>query len=158
MIRFPHARIAIVAVVLGIGVAGGAIWWRRPVVSPPPSTVAAAPVVAPEPTPEPPKERKETVTLKRGDTLVKALANAGVETRAANEIAMAMKKAGAELRRLKPGHELEIVWSPAGDPTTVSWQADAWLGYAAVFGESGWTVTRFETTPEIRVEAVQGSV
>jgi murein DD-endopeptidase MepM/ murein hydrolase activator NlpD len=158
MIRFPHARIAIVAVVLGIGVAGGAIWWRRPVMSPPPSTVAEAPVVAPEPTPAPPKERKETVTLKRGDTLVKALANAGVETRAANEIAMAMKKAGAELRRLKPGHELEIVWSPAGDPTAVSWQADPWLGYAAVAGDAGWTVKRFETTPEIRVEAVQGSV
>ena len=146
------------SVVVLASIGGSAIWWRRPVVAPAPPAVIEAPVVAAEPTPPPPAERKETVTLKRGDTLVKALASAGMETRTANEIAMAMKKAGAELRRLKPGHELELVWSPAGDPTAVSWQADAWLGYAAVFSESGWTVTRFETTPEIRVEAVHGSV
>src|SRR5712692_8484780 len=158
MVRPSPFRVAIASIVLAAGVAGGWLWRPRPAAAPPPSVVNATPIVTPQPPPEPPKERKETVTLKRGDTLVKALANAGLETRAAHEIAMAMKKAGAELRRLKPGHELEIVWSPAGDPTTVSWQADAWLGYAAVFGESGWTVKRFETTPEIRVEAVQGSV
>ncbi len=158
MVRPSPFRVAIASIVVAAGIAGGWLWWPRPVAAPPPSVVNATPIVTPQPPPEPPKERKETVTLKRGDTLVKALASAGLETRAAHEIAMAMKKAGAELRRLKPGHELEIVWSPAGDPTTVSWQADAWLGYAAVFGESGWTVTRFETTPEIRVEAVQGSV
>src|SRR5262249_39439978 len=137
----------------------GWFWWR-PRASVRAPAVTETPLAAPQPAPpaEPPKERKETVTLKRGDTLVKALGAAGLEARTAAEIAAAMKKAGAELRRLKPGHELEIVWSPAGDPTSVSWQADPFLGYAAVAGESGWTVKRFETTPEIRVLAVHGPV
>src|SRR5712691_11770439 len=130
MVRPSPFRVAIASIVLAAGVAGGWLWWPRPVAAPEPSVVNATPIVTPQPPPEPPKERKETVTLKRGDTLVKALANAGLDARAANEIATAMKKAGAELRRLKPGHELEIVWSPAGDPTTVSWQADPLLGYA----------------------------
>ena len=150
----------IVVVVLVAGAVGGSIWWRQRVPAQAPAVVAETPVVTPQPAPppEPPKERKETVTLKRGDTLIKALAAAGLEARTAAEIAAALRKAGAELRRLKPGHELEIVWSPAGDPTAVSWQADPWLGYAAVAGETGWTVKRFETTPEVRVEPVHGTV
>src|SRR5437899_6002860 len=142
-----------------MGAVAGSVWWR-PRASVQAPAVTETPLAATQPAPpaEPPKERKETVTLKRGDTLVKALGAAGLETRTAAEIAAALRKAGAELRRLKPGHELEIVWSPAGDPTSVSWQADPFLGYAAVAGESGWTVKRFETTPEIRVQAVHGTV
>jgi len=160
MARLGRARIPIVLTLLVIAGATGAFWWwRRPAATPvQPVPVSEAPVVTPEAPPESPKERKETVTLKRGDTLVKALLNAGIDTRAAAEIAAAMKKAGAELRRLKPGQDLEIVWNPAGEPATVSWQPDPWLGYAAVAGESGWAVTRFETKPEIRVEALQSSV
>src|SRR5499433_2047489 len=160
MDRLMPPRIVLVVVVLLMVAVGGSIWWRQRAAGPEPTAVVEIPVAAsqPAPLPEPPKERKETVTLRRGDTLVKALINAGIDGRTANEIAAALRKAGAELRRLKPGHELEIVWSPAGDPTSVSWQADPFLGYAAVAGESGWTVKRFETTPEIRVQAVHGTV
>src|SRR5262244_2736075 len=160
MDRLMPPRIVLVVVVLLMVAVGGSIWWRQRAAGPEPTAVVEIPVAAsqPAPVPEPPKERKETVTLKRGDTLVKALGAAGLEARTAAEIAAAMKKAGAELRRLKPGQELELVWSPAGDPTSVSWQADPFLGYAAVAGESGWTVKRFETTPEIRVLAVHGTV
>ncbi len=154
----PSRIVLALVVVLMVAVAGS-VWWRPPGSVQAPA-VTETPLAATQPAPpaEPPKERKETVTLKRGDTLVKALGAAGLETRTAAEIAAALRKAGAELRRLKPGHELEIVWSPAGDPTSVSWQADPFLGYAAVAGESGWTVKRFETTPEIRVQAVHGTV
>jgi len=154
----PSRIVLALVVVLMVAVAGS-VWWR-PRASVQAPAVTETPLAATQPAPpaEPPKERKETVTLKRGDTLVKALGAAGLEARTAAEIAAALRKAGAELRRLKPGHELEIVWSPAGDPTSVSWQADPFLGYAAVAGESGWTVKRFETTPEIRVQAVHGTV
>src|SRR5262249_35836660 len=125
MDRLMPSRIVFVVVVLVMVAVGGSIWCRQRAAGPDPTVVAETPVVAPQPAPlpEPPKERKETVTLKRGDTLVKALGSAGLEARTAAEIAAAMRKAGAELRRLKPGHELEIVWSPAGDPTSVSWHA-----------------------------------
>src|SRR2546425_10664345 len=159
MNRWMPPRIVLALVVVLMVAVAGSVWWQ------PPGSVQAravpeTPLAATQPTPpaEPPKERKETVTLKRGDTLVKALGAAGLEARTAAEIAAALRKAGAELRRLKPGHELEIVWSPAGDPTSVSWQADPFLGYAAVVGESGWTVKRFATTPEIPVQAAHGTV
>src|SRR5438034_9912592 len=159
MNRWMPSRIVLALVVVLMVAVAGSVWWR------PPGTVQApavteTPLAATQPGPpaEPPKERKEPVTLKRGDTLVKAPGAAGLEAGTAAEIAAALRKAGAELRRLKPGNELEIVWSPAGDPTSVSWQADPFLGYAAVAGESGWTVKRFETTPEIRVQAVHGTV
>src|SRR3989475_2644086 len=159
MNRWMPPRIVLALVVVLMVAVAGSVWWR-PRASVQAPAVTETPLAATQPAPpaEPPKERKETVTLKRGDTLVKALGAAGLETRTAAEIAAALRKAGAELRRLKPGHELEIVWSPAGDPTSVSWQADPFLGYAAVAGESGWTVKRFETTPEIRVQAVHGTV
>src|SRR5438094_7723214 len=159
MNRWMPSRIVLALVVVLMVAVAGSVWWRPPGSVQAPA-VTETPLAATQPAPpaEPPKERKETVTLKRGDTLVKALGAAGLETRTAAEIAAALRKAGAELRRLKPGHELEIVWSPAGDPTSVSWQADPFLGYAAVAGESGWTVKRFETTPEIRVQAVHGTV
>src|SRR3989454_11795707 len=149
MARQVPLRMVIVVVVLVAGAVGGSIWWRQRVPAQAPAVVAETPVVTPQPAPppEPPKERKETVTLKRGDTLVKALAAAGLEARTAAEIAAALRKAGAELRRLKPGHELEIVWSPAGDPTAVSWQADPWLGYAALARETGWAGERLGATP-----------
>src|SRR5262249_13010713 len=142
MDRLMPSRIVVVVVVLVMVAVGGSICWRQRAAGPDPTVVAETPVVAPQPAPipEPPMGRKQTVTLKRGDTLVNALGSAGLEARTAAEIAAAMRKAGAELRRLKPGHELEIVWSPAGDPTSVSWQADPFLGYAAVAGENGWTV------------------
>src|SRR5262249_57917920 len=150
----PSFRIALVAAVLVLGASGGALWWwRGPVAPEAPPVVIQNPVVTAEPVPEPPKERKETVTLRRGDTLVKALMNAGIDGRAANEIAAAMKKAGAELRRLKPGHELEIVWSPAGDPMTVSWQADPFPRYAAVAGGSGGRGARFGAAARARARA-----
>src|ERR1043166_4256221 len=157
MNRWMPPRIVLVLVVVLMVAVAGSVWWRPSVQAP--AVVTETPLAATPPAPpaEPPKERKETVTLKRGDTLVKALGAAGLETRTAAEIAAALRKAGAELRRLKPGHELEIVWSPGGDPTSVSWQADPFLGYAAVAGESGWTVKRFETTPEIRVQAGHGT-
>src|SRR3989454_7864763 len=148
MNRWMPPRIVLALVVVLMVAVAGSVWWR-PRASVQPPAVTETPLAAPQPAPpaEPPKERKETVTLKRGDTLIKALAAAGLEARTAAEIAAALRKAGAELRRLKPGHELEIVWSPAGDPTAVSWQADPWLGYAALARETGWAGERLGATP-----------
>jgi murein DD-endopeptidase MepM/ murein hydrolase activator NlpD len=98
------------------------------------------------------------VELRRGDNLVGALARAGLPVRRGHEVAAALTKGGADLRRLRPGDDLEITWSATGEPTAVTWQQTPWLGYAAVAGEDGWTVKRLETTPDVRVETVQGEV
>ena len=57
---------------------------------------------------------------------------AGVPATTAHEIAATLRKAGADLRRLRPGDTIDITWSPADEATAVTWQESAWRGYAAV--------------------------
>ncbi len=147
---------ALVAVAL-LATGALALRWRASGPPPIPPTPVSAVVETPAP-PPPPKDRVEHVELRRGDTLVHALLRGGLDARGAHEIAHALNKGGAELKRLKPGARIEITWSPAGQPTAVGWQFTPWLGWAAVAGEDGWTVKRLETTPDVRVEAVQGQV
>lgn len=159
--RVPSRRVLVVAaaVIVALGATLAVYRWRA-VDSEAPTTAIDATSDTTEPTAPPPSEpeRLQTVELRRGDNLVGALARAGLQTRRGYEVAAALTKAGADLRRLKPGDGLEITWSPAGEPTAVTWQQTPWLGYAAVAGEDGWTVKRLETTPDVRVETVQGEV
>jgi murein DD-endopeptidase MepM/ murein hydrolase activator NlpD len=163
MINARNIGAVAIGVALVVTIAVG--WrWLRPSV--PPQPVPTAQTASTEPTPAAPAEQTEpeprdwhqAVELKRGDTLVSALKRAGLKSQAANDIATALRKAGADLKRLKPGDAVEVTWTAAGDPTGVTWQASPWLGFAAVTDDDGWKATRFETTPDVRVEAVQGRV
>jgi len=150
-------RLVVLASFLVVGLAAAAMSQRlAPPDLPPVVSTETAPTV-PEP-PPPPADRLEKVALKRGDTLVTALRRAGVPAADAHGVAVALKKAGADLRRIKPGEGLEITWNPTDQPTAVTWQESPWRSYAAVAEEDGWTVKLLETTPDVRVEAVQGGV
>src|SRR5256712_5572768 len=146
--------LAAAVVVVALGTTLAIYFWRAVDPAPPPTASDATEPAAPSP----PDERLQRVELRRGDNLVGALARACVEASRVAEVAAALPKGGAALRRLRPGDGLEITWSPAGEPTAVMWQQTPWLGYAAVAGEDGWTVKRLETTPDVRIEAVQGAV
>ncbi|MGH7390938.1 MAG: M23 family metallopeptidase [Candidatus Rokuibacteriota bacterium] len=150
-------RLVVLASLLVAGLSAAALSHRTP--PPPAPELVVTTTETPSPAPEaPPVDRLEKISLKRGDTLVSALRRAGVPTRPAHEVAGALRKAGADLRRLRPGDGLEIAWSPADQPTAVTWQASPWLSYAAVADEDGWSVKRLETTPDVRVHTVQGAV
>ncbi len=150
-------RLVVLASLLVAGLAVAALFPGTP--PPPPAPVVSTPTApkAPE-APPAPVDRLERVRLRRGDTLVTALRRASVPMAHAHAVADALKKAGADLRRLRPGEGLEITWNRADRPTAVTWQDSPWLSYAAVAEEDGWTVKRLETTPDVRVDAVQGSV
>ena len=105
-----------------------------------------------------PTVKMSTVTLRRGDTLLVALGRGGLDRRASNDIADALRASGADLRRLRPRDELEITWTLDGEPISVRWEPSPWLGFAAVATDSGWEVRRAETRPDVRVEAVSGEV
>ena len=149
-------RLLLIIVGLAVVVPGVAVLGYRWASAPAPPPTVEAP--APEPAAEAPRERLQTVEVKRGDNLVSVLARAGVRMRIGHEVAAALSRGGADLRRLKPRDAIEITWSPADEPTSVSWQESPWLGYAAVAGEDGWTVKVLETTPAVRVAAVRGQV
>jgi murein DD-endopeptidase MepM/ murein hydrolase activator NlpD len=129
--------------------------------APSPASVAVAPApVVPPPAVEPPAPpvRTEVVTLRRGDTLVGALGRLGLDRRSSADIAAALQASGADLRRLRPAHELEVTWTLDGEPIAVRWEPSPWLGFAAVATDAGWEVRRAETRPDVRVEAVGGEV
>jgi murein DD-endopeptidase MepM/ murein hydrolase activator NlpD len=159
---YPRSRrarwitVGLVAVVAATGAAALHHWWPRP------SAAVSGPVApsesTPDAAPEPPKPRLQKVAIKQGDTLVRALARAGLEARVGQEVATALARAGLDLKRLRPGETVEITWSAADEVMAVSVQPSAWLGYAAVAGEEGWSVKRLETTPDVRVVALKGRV
>lgn len=144
--------VALAALTLGLAALG----YRWSVSAP--ASAPASEATAPEPKVEAPPARLQTVRVKRGDNLVAVLARAGVRVRVGHEVSAALSRGGADLRRLKPGDSIDITWSPADEPTSINWQQSPWRGYAAVAGEDGWTVKVLETTPDVRVVAVQGQV
>jgi murein DD-endopeptidase MepM/ murein hydrolase activator NlpD len=107
---------------------------------------------------ENPSDRQQSVQVRRGDNLVKVLLRAGLKGGPSHEVAAALRAAGADLRRLKPGDTIDITWSPADEATSVSWQESPWLGYTAVASEGAWAGKTLETQPDVRVATVHGRV
>lgn len=141
-------------------------WWTRDPVSSDTASITD-PTDAPQtsdatetavPQSEAPAERQQSVEVRRGDNLASVLRRAGVPATTAHEIAATLRKAGADLRRLRPGDTIDITWSPADEATAVTWQESAWRGYAAVMDETGWDGKVLETRPDVRVATVQGRV
>lgn len=102
--------------------------------------------------------RVERVELRRGDTLVAALMRQGLERRTAHEIATALSREGADLRRMRRGHPLEVAWDAGGQPAAVRYRPSPWLGFSAEAADGGWSGQRTETVPDVRIEPVRGQV
>ncbi len=118
--------------------------------SPQPAVVVATPEVAPAP--------PATVDLRKGDSLVSALVREGVESRLAQNLATALRRAGARLERLKPGSAIEITRDTLGALVEARLAASPWLAFVASATTDGWAVRRAETRPNVRVAAVRGEV
>ncbi len=149
----------LLAVLLLALAVGHHVRFRRAAPAPGPGTPAPAdPAPAEAAGPATGAGRRQTVELRRGDNLVAALARGGLDTKVGHDIAAALRKSGADLRRMKPRETLEITWDLDGEPASVTWEPSPWLGYAVISTADGWTVERSETRPDVRVETVQGRV
>src|SRR5687767_12223587 len=120
-----------------------------PVVVAPPSAPPAAPPAA---------KTVRPVALRRGDTLVSALTREGLDRRVSQDIATALREGGADLRRMRPRHGLDITWNLTGEPVALHYEPSPWIGFAVIATDDGWAVKRSETRPDVRVEAVRGEV
>src|SRR3989449_4108786 len=154
--RLPVAPAAALAASL-LSPAGGAplYLWRG----------ARGPLLPPAPAAPPATEPNlvypvttRSVEVRPGDTLVQALGRAGVGARAAAELSTRLARNGAELKKLRPGHALEVSWTHRGDPIEVRYAPSAWVRFGAVRSSGSWAITRAETRPDVRVEAVRGEV
>src|SRR5437016_4112490 len=99
-----------------------------------------------------------SVEVRPGDTLVQALGRAGVGARAAAELSTLFTRNGVELKKLRPGNALGAPWSHGGEPIEVRYAPSAWVRFSAVRWGRSWAITRAETRPDVRVEAVRGEV
>jgi murein DD-endopeptidase MepM/ murein hydrolase activator NlpD len=154
-------RLAFAFAVGALGLAGtlAFVTGRAPspdTASPRPTPSDTVEVVAAQGVPE--TIRTERVTVRPGDTLVTLLRRKGVDRRTSHDIATALRDSGADLRRVRPRHELEISWTREGAPIAVRWRPSPWLGFAAIATDTGWEVQRAETQPDVRVEPVGGQV
>jgi len=98
------------------------------------------------------------VEMRRGDSLVQALARGGLPSRSATLLATQFAKNGADLRKIRAGATIEITWNVRSEPMEVRYEASPWLTFAARPAQGGWRVGRAETIPDLRVEAVSGIV
>ena len=103
-------------------------------------------------------QTRQSVEMKRGDTLAQALARGGLPARSATLLATQFGKDGADLRRIRAGATIEIIWNSRNEPMEVRYEASPWLTFAARPLNGGWRVGRAETVPELRVESVSGVV
>ena len=156
MSRRPLLLALLAVLTLTVAVVGVRVYTR-----PPPAPIATAPALEPEPpaveSPAP-QVRTETVTVRRGDTLMSVLGRLGIDRRASTDIADALRAGGADLRRMRASDELEITWTLEGEPIAVRWEPSPWLGFVAVATDAGWEIRRAETRPDVRIEAVGGEV
>src|SRR5256886_8533787 len=126
---------------------------------------ARAPLLLPAPAAPPATEPNlaypvttRSVEVRPGDTLVQALGRAGVGARAAAELSTLSTRNGVELKKLRPGNALEVSWTHRGEPIEVRYAPSAWVRFSAVRWGRSWAITRAETRPDVRVEAVRGEV
>src|SRR5438093_4611191 len=99
-----------------------------------------------------------SIEMRRGDSLVQALARGGLPSRSATLLATQFGKNGADRRKIRAGATIEITWNARNEATEVRYEASPWLSFAARPADGGWRVGRAETIPDLRVEAVSGVV
>src|SRR4030095_16203493 len=99
-----------------------------------------------------------SVEMRRGGTLAQALIRGGLPTRAATTLATQFGKNGADLRKIRAGAAIEIIWNARNEATQVRYEASPWVSFAARRAAGGGRVGRAETVPELRVEVVKGVV
>jgi len=98
------------------------------------------------------------IEIKPGDSLVAALTREGLDARAAGDVAERLARKGAELRKLRPRDELAVTWNFRHEPSVVRYAPSSWVHFIAAARPGSWEVTRAETEPRVRVEAVSGEV
>jgi murein DD-endopeptidase MepM/ murein hydrolase activator NlpD len=107
---------------------------------------------------EPPQLRVETVELGRRDTLADLLKRGGLSLAEAHAVATGLREAGANLRRMRAGDQLQLSRDADERIVGVAYAPSAWRRFQATRVETDWTVERTDVAPEIRTEVREGEV
>jgi murein DD-endopeptidase MepM/ murein hydrolase activator NlpD len=122
--------------------------------APPPQ--AAAPESAAPPTA--PALKTETLEIRKRDTIVAALLRHGVSSANAHAIATALSAAGANLRQVRAGDEMQLSRDAEGRLLKLAYAPTAWVRFEVTEGDTGWKADRSAVDPEVRVEVRQADL
>jgi murein DD-endopeptidase MepM/ murein hydrolase activator NlpD len=106
----------------------------------------------------PPPLTTRVLEIGRRDSLIAALLRHEVPSTTAHAIATALREAGANLRRIRPGDRLQLATDEAGQVVKVNYTVDAWQHFDVADGDDGWHATRTLIEPELRAEVRHGEV
>ena len=117
-------------------------------------------VAMPEPAPQvaSPTLHTETLEIRKRDTVVAALLRHDVPSATAHEIAGMLRAAGANLRQVRSGDQLELSRDAEGRLVTLAYAPSPWVCFEVTDSGSGWEANRTEVEPEVRIEVRQGEV
>jgi len=153
--KWPALFLAALALSTSIALIAWHLW---PVPAPEiPSPEVASPA-PPPPTVVQPLLHTEAVAIRRRDTFVAALLRNNVPSVTAHEIAAALRDAGANLRQIRPGDQLELTREESGRLAMVGYRVDPWKRFDVAETDDRWNAIATETEHDIRVEVRQGEV
>jgi murein DD-endopeptidase MepM/ murein hydrolase activator NlpD len=105
-----------------------------------------------------PTLKRETLQIRKRDTLAAAMMRNDVPAATAYEIAQALRAAGANLRQIRHGDQLQLSLNPNGRLVALAYAPSPWVRFEVTESEHGWQVERTKIDTEIRVEAQHGEV
>jgi len=155
MIRKPFILcVAVLTLLVSLALAGWLAW-------PPSATETPLPEVA---VPEPklsvvvPAPHTKTLEIRKRDTILGSLLRSGVASATAHEIVGTLRAAGANLRQVRPGDQLQLMYDAEGRLSTLGYAPNPWVYFEVTDRGSGWEADRIEVEREVRVEVRLGNV
>jgi len=124
---------------------------------PPPEVSADLPSTAPPPSAKP-LLHSEAVAIRKRDTFIAALLRHDVSSVTAHEVAAALTLAGANLRQIRPGDELQLSRADLGRLVKLGYRVDPWTRFDVAETADGWSASVIESARDVRVEVRQGEV
>ena len=102
--------------------------------------------------------RTDTLEIRKRDTVVAALQRHDVAPATAHEIAGKLRAAGANLRQVRPGDQLQLSHDAEDRMVKLAYAPSPWVRLEVSDSGSGWEANRAEVEPEVRIEVRQGEV
>lgn len=115
-------------------------------------------MLEPDPPVESPTLHTETLEIRKRDTVVASLLRNDVPSATAHEIVGTLRTAGANLRQVRPGDQLQLSHDAEGRLVTLAYAPSPWVRFEVTDSGSGWEAERIEVEREVRIEVRQGKV
>jgi murein DD-endopeptidase MepM/ murein hydrolase activator NlpD len=106
----------------------------------------------------PPALHTETVDIRKRDTVGAALQRHDIASSIAHEITGMLRAAGARLRKVRAGEQLELSRDAEGRLVALAYEPSPWTRFEVTDKGNGWEANRTDVEPEVRIEVRQGEV